>query len=267
MSTRCFSAMASPSYGYCLRLLDVEPVQLFQDAVHLGQHFLTLLAQARQLGPVPLRGPQLGLESHHLGLQRITLLAQAGDGLGGAPYRLLELLETLREPFRHPLLRHAPRTSARNRPATSATISSCTPFTSASVRVRAGAWNVRLQARLRRPPPTWPPVYTSNRVKRVSRGTFIARIAASTCPAVTSALTTIARSRWTAGKRGSGSYLTPAGGCAASAVTDSSAAKTAPGRSKASRAASATSPNQPSSVAPRTSPPARPGSRYAGAWS
>ena len=106
---------------------------------------------ARQLGPIPLRGPQLGLEAHHLGLQRIALLAQARMVSAA---RLTDFSSCSRRsvsPSAIRLLRHAPRTSARNRWAISATIRACTWFTSASVRVRSGAWNVRLQARLRRP--------------------------------------------------------------------------------------------------------------------
>src|SRR5690349_24887164 len=51
MSTRCFSAMAPLQR---LRLLNIEPVQLLDDAVHLGQHLLALLPQARQLRAVGL---------------------------------------------------------------------------------------------------------------------------------------------------------------------------------------------------------------------
>src|SRR6266850_3523282 len=248
-------------------LLNVEPVELLEDAVHLGQHFLAFLPQTRELGTFSFRVLELGLQAHDLGLQVVALLAQPRDRLRGAAHRLFELFEPFRQPLGHPVLRHAPRTSARKRLAISATMRSCSRFTSASVRVRSGAWKVRLHARLRRPEPTWPPVYTSNRVMRVSRSMPSARMAASTSPAVTSPPTTTARSRWTAGNRGNGSYFATGIGRAASAVTESSATKTGPGRSNTSRAASATSPNQPTSSEPRTSRAARPGSRYAGTWS
>src|SRR6185503_7828430 len=86
MSTRCFSAILKALFVFArldsrirsarLRLhlalprlhvlLDVEPVQLLENAVHLGQHFLTLLPQARELGALALHVVELALEAHDL---------------------------------------------------------------------------------------------------------------------------------------------------------------------------------------------------------
>src|SRR4029453_7883136 len=102
-------------------------------------------------------------------LEGVALGPELGDHLRGAPDRLLELDETIRQVVGLPgLYGHVPLTSASNRFVTSATIRSKISFTSASVSVRSGAWNVKLQARLRRPAPTWLPWYRSNRATRTS---------------------------------------------------------------------------------------------------
>src|SRR6266849_2568031 len=164
-STRFLSAMAT---------LQIELVQLFQDAVHLGQDFPPLLPQA-------LEFRVLGLHGREPSLERGPLRSEPGDDLHRPLDRSFELLHASRQILGH----HTPLTSALNRSPISFTIRACRSLTSASRSVRSGAWKVKLHARLRRPGPTWSPAYTSKSASRVRRSSRMPRIAASIAAAVT----------------------------------------------------------------------------------
>src|SRR5262249_23117764 len=120
--------------------------QLLQDALHLGEDFLALLAQALELDPILLH-------RRHAGLERLTLLAEGSDRFRRLPHRPLQVLQ----PFRKILCHHALLISAPKRARTSATIVACKSVTSRSVSEPSRAWYVRLNARLRLPRPTWSP--------------------------------------------------------------------------------------------------------------
>src|SRR5262249_8307157 len=154
--------------------LQIELVQLLQDAIHLGQHFLALVFERQEFLALPLHDSQLGL-------QAIALLSQEGDGLRRTLHGLLELGHALGSILRRTGRSSPPfrLTSAPTRFTRSRTVPPWSSLTSLSLRVRSGAWNVKLHARLRRPGPIWSPVYTSNSATRVRSPRRMARIAAS----------------------------------------------------------------------------------------
>src|SRR5688572_14636604 len=79
--------------------LQVQLVQLLEDAVDLGEELLALLPERAQLGALRLEGLEPGL-------QRIALRSQLGDDLGRPAHRLLELGQTLSKIVRHWIVRH-----------------------------------------------------------------------------------------------------------------------------------------------------------------
>src|SRR5262249_44124184 len=126
--------------------LQLELVELLQDAIDLGEHILPLLAEGSELRALRFEGLQPGV-------QPVPLSLELRDRVGRPPHCLLEL----GQPPRQVLAHHVPGPWASNRLVISLTIRAWTSLTSASVSVRSGAWNMRLHARLRRSGPTWLP--------------------------------------------------------------------------------------------------------------